>query len=51
MLRIESIRLGNYLTDGVAAVWTGEAYRRFREQLYSPHPPASCRNCGLAWAL
>jgi MoaA/NifB/PqqE/SkfB family radical SAM enzyme len=47
----ESITLGNYLTDGVAPVWTGEAYRRFREQLYSSHPPASCRNCGLAWAL
>jgi MoaA/NifB/PqqE/SkfB family radical SAM enzyme len=47
----ESITLGNYLTDDVAAVWSGEAYRRFREQLYSSHPPASCRNCGLAWAL
>jgi MoaA/NifB/PqqE/SkfB family radical SAM enzyme len=47
----ESIRLGNYLTDGVASVWTGEAYARFRQQLYSSHPPAACRNCGLAWSL
>jgi MoaA/NifB/PqqE/SkfB family radical SAM enzyme len=47
----ESIRLGNYLRDGVAAVWHGESYRRFREQLYSSEPPASCRNCGLAWSL
>jgi MoaA/NifB/PqqE/SkfB family radical SAM enzyme len=46
-----SIQLGNYLKDGVAAVWRGEAYQRFREQLYSSTPPASCRNCGLAWSL
>jgi MoaA/NifB/PqqE/SkfB family radical SAM enzyme len=47
----DSIRLGNYLEDGVEAVWNGEAYRRFRERLYSSEPPASCRNCGLAWSL
>lgn len=47
----EAIRLGNYLTDGVDAVWHGAAYQRFREQLYSSQPPASCRNCGLAWSL
>ena len=37
--------------EGVASVWNGEAYRRFREQLYSSEPPPSCRNCGLAWSL
>jgi MoaA/NifB/PqqE/SkfB family radical SAM enzyme len=47
----ESIMLGNYLRDGVQAVWTGEEYRAFRERLYSSNPPASCRNCGLAWSL
>ena len=47
----ESIKLGNYLHDGVEAVWHGEAYARFRQQLYSSDPPASCRNCGLAWSL
>jgi MoaA/NifB/PqqE/SkfB family radical SAM enzyme len=47
----DSIRLGNYLRDGVEKVWHGEAYQRFREQLYSSKPPASCRNCGLAWSL
>ncbi len=31
----DSITLGNYLNDGVGAVWTGEAYRVFRERLYS----------------
>jgi MoaA/NifB/PqqE/SkfB family radical SAM enzyme len=47
----ESMRLGDYLRDGVEAVWNGETYRRFREQLYSSEPPPSCRNCGLAWSL
>jgi MoaA/NifB/PqqE/SkfB family radical SAM enzyme len=46
-----SITLGNYLRDGVQAVWTGQAYRQFRERLYSSEPPAACRNCGLAWSL
>ncbi len=47
----ESIRLGNYLQNGVESVWNGEAYARFRQQLYSSDPPAACRNCGLAWSL
>jgi MoaA/NifB/PqqE/SkfB family radical SAM enzyme len=47
----ESLQLGNYLEDGVEAVWHGQAYQRFRERLYSSEPPASCRNCGLAWSL
>jgi MoaA/NifB/PqqE/SkfB family radical SAM enzyme len=47
----EGMRLGNYLEDGVASVWHGPAYQRFREQLYSSEPPAACRNCGLAWSL
>jgi MoaA/NifB/PqqE/SkfB family radical SAM enzyme len=47
----ESIRLGNYLEDGVAGVWNGEAYARFRQRLYSSDPPDACRNCGLAWSL
>jgi len=47
----ESIVLGNYLRDDVEAVWHGEAYRVFRERLYSSDPPASCRNCGVAWSL
>jgi MoaA/NifB/PqqE/SkfB family radical SAM enzyme len=47
----ESYQLGNYLADGIASVWRGDAYQRFREQLYSSEPPATCRNCGLAWSL
>ena len=47
----DSITLGNYLRDGVDAVWTGEAYRAFRERLYSSNPPTACHTCGLAWSL
>lgn len=46
-----SFTLGNYLEDGVQAVWSGGAYRGFRERLYSADPPPACRNCGLAWSL
>jgi MoaA/NifB/PqqE/SkfB family radical SAM enzyme len=47
----EDLKLGNYLQDGVDAVWHGEAYQEFRRRLYSPEPPASCQHCGLAWSL
>jgi MoaA/NifB/PqqE/SkfB family radical SAM enzyme len=47
----DSISLGNYLRDGVQKVWTGDAYRIFRERLYSSSPPTACQNCGLAWSL
>jgi MoaA/NifB/PqqE/SkfB family radical SAM enzyme len=47
----EAIKLGNYVRDGVQAVWNGERYVRFRQQLASSNPPPSCRNCGVAWSL
>jgi radical SAM protein with 4Fe4S-binding SPASM domain len=47
----EEIKLGNYLRDGVQAVWNSERYTRFRQQLASANPPPSCRNCGVAWSL
>jgi MoaA/NifB/PqqE/SkfB family radical SAM enzyme len=47
----EDITLGNYLKDGVEAVWTSPRYQQFRQHLYSAEPPASCRNCGVAWSL
>jgi radical SAM protein with 4Fe4S-binding SPASM domain len=47
----EEITLGNYLQDGVNAVWNSERYQEFRRRLYSSEPPPSCRNCGLAWSL
>lgn len=47
----QSIVLGNFLEDGVQAVWQGAAYEQFRQRLYSAAPPVSCRDCGLAWSL
>jgi radical SAM protein with 4Fe4S-binding SPASM domain len=47
----EQITLGNYLAEGVDAVWHGERYEQFRRRLYSSEPPESCRGCGVAWSL
>jgi radical SAM protein with 4Fe4S-binding SPASM domain len=32
---------------GLAAIWYGAAYRRFRRELASDRPPAVCRGCSL----
>jgi MoaA/NifB/PqqE/SkfB family radical SAM enzyme len=45
------IILGNYLQDGVEAVWRADRYERFRQRLYSPDPSDSCRKCGVGWSL
>jgi MoaA/NifB/PqqE/SkfB family radical SAM enzyme len=47
----DSIILGNYLKDGVEAVWHGQTYQQFRQALYSPNPMSACRNCGVQWSL
>jgi MoaA/NifB/PqqE/SkfB family radical SAM enzyme len=47
----DSIVLGNYLEDGVQAVWNGARYQEFRRRLRSSEPNAACRNCGIAWSL
>lgn len=47
----DELKLGNYLDEGVENVWTGRAYTRFRERLYSADPPPPCRKCGSAWTL
>ncbi|MDP8924382.1 MAG: radical SAM protein [Chloroflexota bacterium] len=47
----ESYVLGNFLEDGIGAVWSGERYRQFRQRLYSSDPPPPCRNCGTCWSL
>jgi radical SAM protein with 4Fe4S-binding SPASM domain len=39
--------LGDARTDGFEAVWAGEAYARFREQLMSGEPPEVCAGCSL----
>ena len=47
----DDIILGNYLRDGVTAVWGSERYRRFRDRLYSQDPEQACANCGIGWSL
>jgi radical SAM protein with 4Fe4S-binding SPASM domain len=39
--------IGDIADGGLAEVWRGEAYRRFRHQLLSDRPPAVCRGCSL----
>lgn len=40
-------RLGNMIREGVEAVWSGEAYERFRSGLKSGEPAPVCRSCSL----
>lgn len=43
----DRINFGNMLDDGVAAIWDGAAYQRFREQLATDEPSPICRSCSL----
>jgi radical SAM protein with 4Fe4S-binding SPASM domain len=38
---------GNMATHGVRAIWDGEAYQTFRQQLDSAEPPEICRTCSV----
>lgn len=38
---------GNVVDEGVEAVWSNDAYRRFRQELASDRPPAVCSACAL----
>jgi MoaA/NifB/PqqE/SkfB family radical SAM enzyme len=40
-------RLGDMLDEGVAEVWNGAAYQKFREGLLQGHPAEICRTCSL----
>jgi radical SAM protein with 4Fe4S-binding SPASM domain len=39
--------LGDATRDGLAAVWRGEPYERFRAALASPIPPDVCAGCAM----
>jgi hypothetical protein len=39
--------LGNMRRQGVARIWSGEEYRRFREGLASGNPAEACRDCAI----
>lgn len=38
---------GSVQDAGVAAIWNGDAYTQFREQLASDSPPEICRSCSV----
>jgi radical SAM protein with 4Fe4S-binding SPASM domain len=39
--------VGDAKADGLAAVWEGETYKRFRERLLGADPPEVCVGCSL----
>lgn len=41
----EDLDFGSLQSDPFAAIWRGEAYRRFREQMAGPQLPEPCRRC------
>ncbi|HEX5438752.1 MAG TPA: radical SAM protein [Gemmatimonadaceae bacterium] len=43
----DRLNFGSMAEQGVEAIWTGDAYRRFREQLASDEPPEVCRSCAV----
>src|SRR5499426_2805820 len=47
----ENYTLGNATQQTLREIWTGEAYRDFRDALLSDRPPTACQNCGLRWSL
>jgi radical SAM protein with 4Fe4S-binding SPASM domain len=47
----ENYTLGNATQQTLREIWTGEAYRDFRDALMSDRPPTACQNCGLRWSL
>lgn len=47
----ESLVLGNLFEKPFAELWGAYAYRRFRADLLSDHPPKPCTGCGVYWSL
>jgi MoaA/NifB/PqqE/SkfB family radical SAM enzyme len=47
----ENYTLGDATQETLREIWTGPAYRDFREALLSDRPPAACASCGLRWSL
>jgi radical SAM protein with 4Fe4S-binding SPASM domain len=43
----DRLNFGSMTERGVAAIWNGEAYERFRRQLASDDPPDICRSCSV----
>lgn len=47
----ENYTLGDATQQTLREIWTGPAYRDFRQALLSNQPPDACANCGLRWSL
>jgi MoaA/NifB/PqqE/SkfB family radical SAM enzyme len=47
----QSLVLGNLFERSFAELWQEQAYRQFRADLLSPHPPKPCAGCGVYWSL
>ena len=47
----ENYTLGDATQQSLREIWSGPAYREFRDALLSNQPPAACANCGLRWSL
>jgi hypothetical protein len=43
----DRINFGDMIRDGVDAVWSNDAYRRFREGLANDEPHPICRSCAV----
>ena len=43
----DRINFGKFTEQGVEALWNGEQYQTFRNQLASEEPPEICRSCSL----
>ena len=47
----ENYTLGDATQQTLREIWTGPAYRAFRNALKSDKPPEACASCGLRWSL
>jgi MoaA/NifB/PqqE/SkfB family radical SAM enzyme len=47
----ENYTLGDATQETLREIWSGPAYRAFRNALKSARPPGSCASCGLRWSL
>ena len=45
----EGAILGNLFERPLAEIWSGDAYRAFRQAHQSDEPPEPCRGCGTRW--
>ena len=43
--------LGDATQQSLREIWSGAAYRAFREALLSDRPPSACASCGLRWSF